>query len=62
MPLFVLADHVVDAMKRGFVTNGIRLAVGLFLLARKTEDKVGRTSMFVLAALNLVVLLLRLFT
>ena len=37
-------------------------AVGLFLLARKTEDKVGRPLMFVLAALNLVCLLLGLFT
>ena len=32
-------------------------AVSLFLLARKTEDKFGRTIMFVLAALNLVLLL-----
>jgi hypothetical protein len=37
-------------------------AVGLFGLARKTEDKFGRTMMFVLAALNLVFLLLGLFT
>jgi len=37
-------------------------AVSLFLLARKTEDKFGRTIMFVLAALNLVFLLLGLFT
>ena len=37
-------------------------AVGLFLLARKTEDKFGRILMFVLAALNLVFLLLGLFT
>ena len=36
-------------------------AVGLFLLARKTEDKFGRTLMFVLAALNLVFLLLGVF-
>jgi hypothetical protein len=37
-------------------------AVGLFLLARKTEDKLGRTLMFVLSALNLIVLLVDLFT
>jgi len=37
-------------------------AVGLFLLARKTEDKIGRSSMFVLSAFNLVLFLLGLFT
>ena len=37
-------------------------AISLFLLARKTEDKVGRTIMFVLAALNLVLLLFDLFS
>ena len=37
-------------------------AVALFLLARQTEDKLGRTIMFVLAALNLAFLLFRLFT
>ena len=37
-------------------------AVGLFGLACKTEDRIGRILMFVLAALNLVFLLLGLFT
>ena len=37
-------------------------AVGLFLLARKTEDRIGRTLMFVFAAMNLVLLLLGLST
>ena len=37
-------------------------AVAFFMLALKTVDKFGRTSLFVLAALNLVVLGLRLFT
>jgi hypothetical protein len=36
-------------------------AVALFLLARKTEDKFGRTLMFVLSALNLVVFVWVLF-
>jgi hypothetical protein len=37
-------------------------AVGLFMLALRTDDKFWRTSGFVLAALNFVVLVLRLFT
>jgi hypothetical protein len=38
------------------------MAVVLFLLARKNEDKVGRTLGFVLAGLNLILLVRRLFT
>ena len=34
-------------------------AVGLFGLALKTDDKFWRTSLFVVAALNVVVLVLR---
>ena len=36
-------------------------AVGFFMLARRTDDKFWRTSLSGLAALNLVVLVLRLF-
>jgi hypothetical protein len=36
-------------------------AVGLFMLALKTQDKFWRTTGFVLAALNLLVVLARLF-
>jgi len=37
-------------------------AVGLFMLALRTDDKFWRTSYFVCAALNIVVLVIRLFT
>jgi cell division protein FtsW (lipid II flippase) len=37
-------------------------AVGLFGLALRTDDKFWRTSYFVLAALNVVVLVIRFFT
>ena len=37
-------------------------AVSLFMLALRSDDKFWRTSGFVLAALNLVVLILRVFT
>ncbi len=36
-------------------------AVGMFMLALRTEDKLGRSVCFVLAALNVVVILLYLF-
>jgi hypothetical protein len=36
-------------------------AVGMFFLARRIEDKVGRSVCFVLAAGNVVVILLYLF-
>jgi hypothetical protein len=35
MPLFELADHVVDAMKRGFVPNGIREVESRFSRLRR---------------------------
>jgi hypothetical protein len=37
-------------------------AVGLFMLALRTDNKFCRSLYFVLAALNVVVLVLRLFT
>ncbi len=44
----------------GLVANA-SAAVGLFYFGSKTEDKLGRSVIFVVAALNLVVLLLHLF-
>jgi hypothetical protein len=43
----------------GLVANACA-AVGLFYFGSKTEDKFGRSVIFVVAALNLVVLLLNL--